>query len=102
MSIVKFHTLHGIAFHLMVNTHSNNFLNPKIRGKMNPRFSNLAVAIVSLTVVALAERIASVIKVGMAGYPPVPPPASQATYTRYTKEVDEGTPGSDIEETPEA
>ncbi len=58
---------------------------------MNPRFSNLAVAIVSLTVVAIAERIASVIKVGMAGYPPIPPPRPVIT-------VESEETGTDIEQ----
>ena len=41
---------------------------------MNSKFTNFTVALVALTVVSLAEKIASVIKVGMAGYPPVAPP----------------------------
>jgi hypothetical protein len=71
---------------------------PYGKGNMNTKFTNFTVAIVALAVVSLAEKVASVIKVGMAGYPPVYD--SKKTHVEWgprRDQITDGEPGSDVE-----
>lgn len=72
---------------------------------MHPsRFSNFTVAIVCVAVVSIAEKITSLIKVGMAGYPPVAPQRATVNLapSRTSATLDKETPGTDVEETPKS
>jgi len=40
---------------------------------MQPKFSNFAVFIIAVAAVSIAEKLSSIIKVGIAGYPPPRP-----------------------------